>query len=147
VLIPRRDPPTTETAGLQTSEAISPASAEDCECATEEWQERKRAHDEAKRAAEPKDPQWAYAVEQEIHERLTEHAEAFVAFSVECRTTWCEIRATGATPESEDIFNSQILDGALAKKPFELTNSEGTLSSSNDGTITIYLRIMRAQRR
>jgi hypothetical protein len=122
---------------------LSSASGDEggCECATEEWQERKRAHDEAKRAAEPKDPAWAYPAEQAFHERFAAHAEAFLDFNVDCRTTYCDLRATGSTAESTSVFD-ELVGEVFEQRRFELTGGTGSYESG-DGRSTMTMRVDR----
>ena len=113
------------------------------ECATSDWQRRKRAHDEAKRTAEPKDIEWAYPIEQAFNERFTAHAQVFADFSVDCRTTYCDVRATGYSPESPDVFMQIWLD-VQAQKGSEIRADgwEGP-GISDDGRVTTMMRLQR----
>lgn len=133
----------TPDARLETGVGVSAsvARAGGCQCATEEWQERKRAHDEAERAAEAKDIDWAYATEQAFQQRVAEHAQAFVEFSVDCRTTYCDVRATGMTPESADVFD-QILDEVFAQQSLGLAGGTGSTEKSEQGG-TMIMRVDR----
>lgn len=140
-VIARAGAPPTSAGRTESPAWNAPDRAGRCECATDEWQERKRAHDEAKRAAEPKDVQWAYRMEQAFNAGLAAHAQVFADYSVDCRTTYCEIRATGLTPESQGIFEQ--VEGEVLDQTREFTGGEGGFGEDGDGRYSMKVRLNR----
>lgn len=117
---------------------------EECECATSEWQMRKAEHEAAARAAEPKDVYWAYATEQQLQQFIAAHPQAitFQVSSIDCRTTFCEIKAIGLTDQSAEIFGDIIREG-VAQERSGLDQGVASGSSRSDGRIEMDARVTR----
>ncbi|MEM6641235.1 MAG: hypothetical protein AAF610_15205 [Pseudomonadota bacterium] len=121
----------------------APPTAEACPCSTPQWRARKEAHERALRAAEPKDPDWAYAVEQQLHQLISEHPRAveLQVTTVDCRTTFCEIKATALLMPALDAFN-KVIDRASLSQRFDLS-AERQTTTETDGTLQIMARLRR----
>lgn len=119
---------------------------EACECASFEWLIRKARHREAARAAEPKDVYWAYATEQKLQQSIAAHPQAvsFQISSIDCRTTFCEIKGIGVTDQSPESF-SEILGDAQRQNRLGLGGDMSLSTSQTDGGTSLTARIYRKQ--
>ena len=117
---------------------------EACACATPEWRRRKMEHEAAVRAAEPKDLSWAYATEPRLHRYIAAdpRAVAFEVSSIDCRTTYCEIKAIGLTDESTDLFR-KIIREMVVQEQFEFTQEMQSGASHYDDRAEIHARVTR----
>ena len=72
--------------------------------------ERRHAREQATLDAEPKDPTWAYSMEQKVREYLTHRlaASQIEVIGIDCKTTFCEIRVQGFAPEARAEFNAAM---------------------------------------
>lgn len=143
-IIERTSASTTGSAG---DHLLSPALSVDedeCECATEEWQARKAEFEAAARAAEPKDANWAYATEQRLQQFIAAdpRSTTFEISSMDCRTTFCEIKAIGQTEQSSDDF-SDIIYQAVAQERFGLAQEMMSGASRYDGRVDLGARVRR----
>lgn len=132
-----------------TDHALSSASNIDeyeCACATPEWQIRKAEIEAAARAAESKDVYWAYATEQRLQHFIAARPQAvvFQVSSIDCRTTFCEIKVVGLTDESTAVFE-EIIWEAIAQERFGLTQEMASSSSHSEGRIDMDARVTRKQ--
>lgn len=68
--------------------------------------ERERKAEQAARAAETKDPAWAYATEQKLREYLSRRllTSPIEVTGIDCKATFCEITGQGFVPESDGEF-------------------------------------------
>jgi hypothetical protein len=68
--------------------------------------------EKAARAAEQKDPAWAYSMEQKLREHIARQPEAtqFEIVEIECKTTFCELEARVLTDDSSAAFDN-VLQG------------------------------------
>lgn len=117
---------------------------EECECATPEWQTRRAVLKMLARAAESKDIYWAYAMEQRLQQLLTSHPQAaiFQVSSIDCRTTFCKIKAIGLTDRSTEVFE-EILWEIIPHKEFGLTREIALGSRNSDGRIELDATVTR----
>jgi hypothetical protein len=67
--------------------------------------ERQHKAEQAARAAETKDPAWAYATEQKLREYLSRRLRTtpIEVTGIDCRATFCEIRGQGFLPASDEF--------------------------------------------
>ncbi len=72
--------------------------------------ERRLARERAILDAEPKDPSWAYSMEQTVREYMTRRlaASQTEVTGIDCKTTFCEIKAQGFAPEASAEFNEAM---------------------------------------
>jgi len=86
--------------------AGEPQTDAECACASG-WLMRKSMREQAARKVEPKDSDWAYSMEQLLQQFASTHPLGlkFEISSVDCRTTFCEIRAIGRTEDSWEAFH------------------------------------------
>jgi hypothetical protein len=72
--------------------------------------ERRQARERAILDAEPKDPIWAYSMEQKVREYMTRRLAASQSevTGIDCKTTFCEIKAQGFAPEASGEFNAAM---------------------------------------
>lgn len=78
-----------------------------------DWFTYKGNQEEAALKAEPKDGQWAYSVEQLLQQYAASHRNAsrYQITSIDCRTTYCEIRATGRLDlQANEAFQQMVSD-------------------------------------
>lgn len=105
---------------------------------------RRSLREQAAREAEPKDPGWSYSTEQQLLEFTAHHPQAgkFQITSVDCRTTYCELKAVGGDNESVLGFQKAMEDVRLQIwNGFTVESGSG---SSSDGTrMTMYHRFRR----
>ena len=72
--------------------------------------ERMMAREKSVRDAEPKDPAWAYPMEQKLREYLTRRLRSgqLEVIGIDCKTSFCDIRALLLGPEAAAEFNEAI---------------------------------------
>lgn len=117
---------------------------ETCECATAQWHMRRGRLEAAARAAELKDVYWAFATEQELQQLISAdpRAEMFQVSTIDCRTTYCEIRAIGHMEQSADDFRD-IVRHAMAQEQFGFAPRLSTSVSGSDGKYEMGARLTR----
>ena len=77
------------------------------------WDSQKKreqgAHD-----AEAKDPAWAYGMEQKLREYASQRLRetSIELREVDCKTTFCQIKAGGETEDSQRLFQQASQDAA-----------------------------------
>ena len=124
--------------------ASSPPTGERPRDVCSELSDRRLAREQAARDAEPKDPAWAYAMEQQLREftmpRL--QADQLELIAIDCRTSFCEIRA-GGSPEVSEAFNKVI--GAVPGKPWNDFTGWSITHDTDSGKRLHYARISRGQ--
>ena len=107
--------------------------------------ERKKARKRATLDAEPKDPTWAYSMEQKVREYLTQRlaASQIEVIEIDCKTTFCEIKAQGFVPEASGEFNAAA---RAASEPSWNDFILGyTLESEESGKRLLYGQLRRNQ--
>ena len=72
--------------------------------------ERRRKRAELVHDQEPKDPAWAYSMEQKLSEYTTRQfrTSQIVVTSIDCKTTYCTVTAEGAVPATNQEFDRAI---------------------------------------
>jgi hypothetical protein len=109
------------TGGDAVAEPASSDPSEDdgCACATPQWQERHAMPVTAAPPHESKDVQWAYATEQQLQRLIAARAQATTlqVSSIDCWTTYCEVKAIGLTDEAAgallDIVREAVAQNQL----------------------------------
>jgi hypothetical protein len=74
--------------------------------------ERQRTAEQVARAAETRDAAWAYATEQKLHEYLSRRFKTIPieVTSIDCRATYCEIKAQAFAEEAAHEFTTALSD-------------------------------------
>ena len=100
--------------------------------------ERRQAREKAALEAEPKDPAWAYPMEQKLREYLTQALQSgqMEVTSIDCRTTFCQIKALVHDLAGSTEFNQAI--SAVSGKPWNDFSGMGT-SISEESDKTFYI--------
>ena len=104
---------------------------------------REQKQEDERRNAEPKDPTWSYATEQQLRQFISMQpaAERFQVTSADCRTTFCEVRAIGADLEAIETFQKVMGD---FREQYGYPGSAG--GSESDGTrVTMFSRLMKPE--
>lgn len=114
--------------------------------------ERRRARERAAVDGEPKDPAWAYPMEQKLREHLTQKLRSgrLEVLGIDCKTTFCEIKALLLGPEGSDEYNDAIGDlsdaiGDINGKPWNDFRGWGNSLSEESGKIFYSARVTRPQ--
>jgi hypothetical protein len=83
-------------------------------------------------ASEPRDPAWSPASEQQLQQFISTQrtSQKFQVESIDCRTTFCEIKATGG-PGNESI---EAFQNVMEEARRQLGFRPGASDSSDDGT-------------
>jgi len=139
------DPPPA-TAIEDPSRATVPLTAEQqANAACIALSERRAAGEKAALHAEPKDPAWAYPMEQKLREYLTQKLQSgeVEVIGIECRTSFCEIKALLVAPEGSPEFNNALSD-ATGKSWNDFTGM-GTSLSRESGKTFYAGQLMRRQ--
>ncbi len=109
-----------------------------------ELADRRRAREQAGRDAEPKDPAWAYPMEQKLREFTMPRfqADQIDLIAIDCKTSFCEIRA-GGSPEVSEAFNKVI--GVVPGKPWNDFTGWSITHDTESGKRLHYARVSRKQ--
>jgi hypothetical protein len=107
--------------------------------------ERRRARERAALDAEPKEPAWAYPMEQELREYLTQKLQSgrLELLGIDCKTTFCEIKAQLLDPEGSTEFNAAI--SGISGKPWNDFTGTGTSLSEDSGKTFYSAHLTRPQ--
>jgi hypothetical protein len=107
--------------------------------------ERRLAREQAALDAEPKDAAWAYPMEQKLREYVTQTLVSgqLEVIGIDCRTTFCEIKALLLDPEGSTEFNNAI-SGARGKSWNDFTGI-GTSPSEESGKTIYSGKLLRRQ--
>lgn len=111
------------------------------QAACDELFRRQRERQQRAFDAEPKDPAWAYAMEQKLRE-FTSHrflAAQIEVSEIDCKTTFCEISARSLAPERADEFNKAI--DALRKEPWNEFTGGSVTNSDDSGKSVQFARL------
>jgi hypothetical protein len=106
---------------------------------------RDHAAEQVARAYEPKDPAWAYPTEQKLREYLSRRFKTIPieVTEIDCRTTFCEIKAQGFVPEGAQEFQTAL--GQVGKESWnDFTGS--SFSQTEDVTPVVYTGEVRRRR-
>lgn len=95
--------------------------------------------------AEPEDDSWSYFMEQSLRQFLGQHPKAslFTIFNVECRTTLCEIQATGYDPSTAPDWDRILYD--LGQQPWYDFRHVGTSQDEYQGQLAIVTHLTRRE--
>ncbi|MEM9385467.1 MAG: hypothetical protein AAGA68_10430 [Pseudomonadota bacterium] len=121
-----------------------PSAEGSCPCASDAWQGRRLKLEQEARANEIKDPYWAYEKEQRLNTLVADHELSSVleSWTVDCRQTYCDIRAT-MTGEEQGGFNQLILE--IAQDPTLGFGGNWSVAASGIGeALELEARLMRA---
>jgi hypothetical protein len=80
------------------------------QAACDAFWERKRKREQLAHDTEPKDPAWAYPMEQKLSEYTARRfrASQIAVTAIDCKTTFCTIAAEGFVPETNKEFDRAI---------------------------------------
>jgi hypothetical protein len=140
----RAQPPA--TAPKTSRPAAAPLTAEQQQqAACNALSERRMAREKSARDAEPKDPAWAYPMEQKLREYLTQKLQSgqLEVTGIDCKTTFCEIKALVLGPEASTEFQGAI--SAAANKPWNDFTGSATSLSEESGKTVYFGQLRRAQ--
>jgi hypothetical protein len=126
-------------AGLKV--ATQSASHREMRAACDEMFQRQQEREQRARDAEPKDPVWAYAMEQKLREYTSRRFQstAIAVSKIECKTTFCEISADALVPEAADEFNKAI--AALREEPWSKFTGTSITNSNDSGKQVQFARV------
>ncbi len=123
---------------------------EECPCASDAWQDRLALLEHEARAREAKDVYWAYGMEQRLNTFIAAHPEVLVleSWTIDCRETFCEIRATpvsvpnpgsvaSAANEEAYVLFGDILHEAIDDSDFGLGQRLETGMSITGGVVEL----------
>ena len=113
-----------------------------CECWAA-WYARKQERENAARAAESKDINWAYEMEQLLGQFIAAHPKArtIQISDIDCRTSFCEIKAIGH-PKSRTAFHA-VIDQARNEPWSTFGNRHLGSTSRDDGQREFHAIIRR----
>ena len=102
-----------------------------------------RATQHAELEAEPEDDSWSYFMEQSITIFLSQHrnADLFSVFSIECRTTLCEIQVIGFDQSTSPDWQRVLFD--LTQQPWYDFGMVGTSIDDFQGQLAIVTYLTR----
>ena len=114
--------------------------------------ERRIAGEKAARDAEPKDPAWAYPMEQKLREYMTRKLQSgqLELLGIDCKTTFCEIKALITAPEGSTEFNegsaefNAAISGVNGASWNDFTGM-GTSATQESGKTTYYGHLTRPE--
>jgi hypothetical protein len=94
--------------------------------------------------AEPEDDNWSYFMEQSLSMFLSQHPNAglFTVFSVECRSTLCQIQVIGFDESTSPDWGRVLFD--LSKQPWYDFNQVHSTSDEYQGQLAIATHLKRA---
>ena len=106
---PAQRAPTSETRPQPTANAQPEDERKQLAACRVMW-DRKRKREQAAHDAETKDQAWAYPMEQKLREYLTRGFQTIPVevTLVDCKTTFCDIRAQGFSKENSAEFNRVV---------------------------------------
>lgn len=111
--------------------------------------QRRLAREQAERDAEAKDTSWAYSTEQQLQSLAGQHplARTFEITSVDCRTTFCELKAEAPVVQGsrESDQPQAAFQKAMEDARLQLNLVPGDSGASSDGTrVVMYQRFGRS---
>lgn len=134
------------TSGGDAAAAVQTGSAEDEECACSHgWLDRKMKRQQAARDAEPKDGQWAYSMEQLLQQFAAIHRQGskFEIASVDCRTTFCEVKAITHAEDGWEAFQ-QVMHEAQQEPWSDFGGDTAAgVTSADDGPMRLEFTLKR----
>jgi hypothetical protein len=110
-----------------------------------ELADRRIAREQAARDAEPKDPAWAYPMEQKLREVTAREFQAseIEVLSIDCKTNFCEITARGFAPQTSDEFGKAM--NALREQPWNDFTGYSFVHDTDSAKGLHYARFTRRQ--
>lgn len=134
----------TPTAGTLRVATLPPTTAERPDAICNELSDRRLAREQAARDTEPKDPAWAYPMEQKLREFTTPlfQAKQIDVIAIDCKTTFCEIKARGLVPDTSEGFNKVI---EAVPEPWNDFTGWSIEHDTESGKRLHYVRISRKQ--
>jgi hypothetical protein len=135
------------SAKTSTNSAVAvDAENRDMEQECSNWYTRKSKREQAAREAEAKDTDWAYSMEQLLQQHAATHPQGrkFEIKSVDCRTTYCRVKAVGHTDRSAEAFQ-QVMQEAM-QAPWSQFSQRSEMSSGGSGENTITLEFVLSRR-
>jgi hypothetical protein len=86
---------------------------------------RQAERNQAKLAAEPKDPAWAYPMEQKLREYTSRKFQSsqIDVVAIDCRTYYCQIRAQGFVPEKTSKEFAEAMSALQAESPGDFSGT------------------------
>lgn len=92
---------------------------------------------------EPEDADWSYFMEQALSQFLSQHPNAglFSIFSIECRTTICEIQSIGYNDSTAPDWSRIMYD--LQQQPWYDFRQVGTSQNDYQGQLAIVTHLRR----
>jgi hypothetical protein len=107
--------------------------------------ERQHTRQLAARAAEAKDQAWAYPMEQKLREYLTRRFQTIPVevILVECKTSYCDIRARGFSEETSADFNRVV--GEVPQQAWNDFSGTSMWAEEEPGKLTFIAELHRTQ--
>lgn len=96
--------------------------------------------------AEAKDPDWAYHTEQTLQQFLAKHPSApqFDVLAIDCRTTYCDIRAAASSEAAWPVWQQVVYD--ITQQPWSEFGQTGSSSNPTEGGIGLVATLHRRPR-
>lgn len=131
-------------AGTSHAASLRPTDGRQHDVCTE-LAERRMAREQAARDAEPKDPTWAYSMEQKLREYTSRgfRASEIQVTAIDCKTTLCEITAQGFAAETSEEFNKVM--SAVREEPWNDFTGLSVTHDTDSGKGLHYARVSRRQ--
>lgn len=122
-----------------------PTAGERPDTICDELSNRRMAREQATRDAEPKDPAWAYPMEQKLREVVSPRLQTkqIEVISIDCKTTFCELRAQALGPETNEGFN-RVMEG-VREQPWNDFTGLAITNDTDSGNRLHYARVSRRQ--
>lgn len=154
---PAQSQPASHDAGVVTTDTAAPRASTDSEILpsvatpqTEDervlaacranW-ERKTKREQAARDAESKDPAWAYQMEQKLREYMSRRLQLSQVDVIDCKTTFCEIKAQDFGADGSDEFNAAI--SAVMQEPWKDFKGNSFSHTEEAGKTIHFARVER----
>lgn len=111
-----------------------------------ELADRRRAREQAALDAEPKDPAWAYPMEQKLREFTAGRfqAQQIEVTAIDCKTNFCEIKAESLAPEMSEQFN-KVMSAATEQPWNDFTGIASSHDADSGKQVLHYARLSRRQ--
>jgi hypothetical protein len=106
---------------------------------------RRNAREQAAIDAETKDPAWAYPMEQKLREFTSRRFQSgqIEVTEIDCKTSFCELRAQGLAPETADEFN-RVME-TVGDEPWNDFTGFSFSHTEEAGKAVHWARVSRAQ--
>lgn len=109
----------------------------------DELSERMQKRVQLAQDSEPKNPQWAYPMEQKLREFFAQRFQAaqIEVTGIDCRTSFCDIRAQGFAPDTSAAFNDAI--SAAGLEPWSTFGGNSISHTEESGKTLHFSRMTR----